>query len=210
MGLSSNILSLQFIPNLLILSTPQSTNPITMAMQTLQHWSKNEPTNTTMAKQETKKTESKRAIQSLSLAIVVPVSLTMSIIFMFGSGNKYQALDKPFWFPPLWFIHSASLGSSFLMGFAAWLVCAHGGFQTHPDALPLYIAQVSLSIVWDPLVLVIGARFLGLLFCVVNFGTLVACYYYFRKVNPFAKDLVKPCLAWTGYLTIVSFKLIFI
>lgn len=96
------------------------------------------------------------------------------------------------------------------MGFAAWLVCAYGGFHTHPDALPLYIAQVSLSIVWDPLVLVIGARFLGLLFCVVNFGTLVACYYYFRMVNPFAKDLIKPCLAWIGYLTIVSFKLIFI
>ncbi|XP_050240892.1 translocator protein homolog [Quercus robur] len=157
-----------------------------MAMQTLQHWSKNKPTNTT--KKETKKTGSKRAIQSLTLAIVVPVSLTMTIIFMFGSGHKYQALDKPFGFPPLWFIHSASLGSSFLMGFAAWLVCAHGGFHTHPDALPLYIAQVSLSIVWDPLVLVIGARLLGLLFCVVNFGTLLACYYYFRKMTGDASD----------------------
>jgi benzodiazapine receptor len=190
-----------------------------MASQTLQqHRPKNEPvistttttTTTTMARQDAKRTKAKRALRSLAIAIVVPLYLTMTIIFMFGSGHKYQALDKPFWFPPLWFIHIASLGSSFLMGFASWLVWADGGFHTQSDALPLYIAQISLSIVWDPLVLVMDARRLGLVFCCVNFGTLLACHDCFRRVNPFAKDLVKLCVAWAAYLTIVSFKLVFI
>lgn len=98
------------------------------------------------------------------------------------------------------------------MGFAAWLVWADGGFHAHPDALLLYIAQVSLGIVWDPLVLVIGAPWLAFVFCAANLGALFACFKIFRgmNVNPFAKDLVKPCVAWAAFLTILTFKLIFI
>ena len=96
------------------------------------------------------------------------------------------------------------------MGFAAWLFWADGGFHAHGDALPLYIAQISLSIVWDPLVLRIGAIWLGFVFCLVHFGTLFACYLIFRRVNPFAKDLAKPCLVWVAYLTLVNYKLLFL
>jgi benzodiazapine receptor len=165
-----------------------------------------------MASQNTKNTNAKRALRSLAIAVTVPVLLTMFIIFMFGSGRKYRALAKPIWFPSLWFIHLASLGSSFLMGFAAWLVWADGGFHAYPDALLLYLTQVSLGIVWDPLVLVIGARWLSFVFCAANFVALFACYKIFRgmNVNPFAKDLVKPCVAWAAYLSIVTFKLIFL
>ncbi|KAJ4722187.1 Translocator-like protein [Melia azedarach] len=152
----------------------------------------------------------KRAFRSLAFSISVPLILSLAIICLFGSGKKYRALPKPFWFPPLWFIHLASLGSSFLMSLAAWLVWADGGLNLYSDSLPLYIAQVSLSFVWDPLVLVIGAAWLGLVSCVVHFGTLVACYKSFKKVNPFAKDLVKPCLAWMGFLTMVNYKLVFL
>ncbi|XP_024022660.1 translocator protein homolog [Morus notabilis] len=164
---------------------------------------------TKMTKRQEKKAKAKRALWTLFIAVSVPLSLTMTIILLFGSGKRYRSLTKPFWFPPLWFVHLASLGSSFLTGFAAWLFWADGGFHAHPDALPLYIAQISLSIVWDPLVLVIGAASLGLVFCLVHFGTLFACYRSFRRVNPFAKDLMKPCLAWVAYLTLVNYKLIY-
>jgi len=42
---------------------------------------------------------------------------------------------------------------------------------------------------------------------IVDCATLFICYLRFKKVNPFAKDLAKPCLAWTAYLTLISFKL---
>ncbi|KAJ0092639.1 hypothetical protein Patl1_25071 [Pistacia atlantica] len=152
----------------------------------------------------------KSTFRSLAFSIIAPLILTITIIFLFGSGSKYRASAKPFWFPPLWLIHLASLGSSFSMGLAAWLVWADGGFHAYSNALPLYIAQVSLSVIWDPLVLVIGAAWLGLVFCVIHFGTLFACYKTFKQVNPFAKELVKPCLAWMGFLTIVNYKLVYL
>ncbi|KAJ7980266.1 Translocator-like protein [Quillaja saponaria] len=169
------------------------------------------PSNPTIKpRQETKSTKAKRALRSLAIAIAIPLSINLTIIFLFGSGRKYYSITKPFWFPTLWFVHLASLGSSFLMGLAAWLLWADGGFHAQSDALPLYIAQVSLSIVWDPLVLVFGSAWLGFVFCVLHFGTLFLCYLRFKKVNPFAKDLVKLCLAWVAYLTIVSFKLMYL
>ncbi|KAF4355175.1 translocator protein homolog [Cannabis sativa] len=167
--------------------------------------------NSKMPKREDKaKAKTKRALRSLLIAVSVPLSLTAAIIFFFGSGQRYRAFAKPFWFPPLWFIHLASLGSSSLMGFSAWLFWADGGFHAQPDSLPLYIAQVSLGLVWDPLVLVMGQTWLGLVFGLIHFGTLFACYRTFRRVNPFAKDLAKPCLAWAFYLTLVNFKLIYL
>ncbi|GLU08377.1 hypothetical protein SLE2022_252950 [Rubroshorea leprosula] len=146
---------------------------------------------------------------SLAAAIAVPLTLTSFIIFNFGAGKRYRTLpNKPFWFPPLWLIHLASFGSTFLMSLAACLVWLVGGFNADSDALPLYISQVALSIVWDPLVLVIGSARVGFVFCVVHFGTLVACHRRFEKLIPSAKDLVTPCLLWSGFLTVLTYKLI--
>ncbi|TKY72608.1 Translocator protein-like [Spatholobus suberectus] len=156
---------------------------------------------------ETKKAQAKRALRSLAIGIAIPFTLTLTIIILFGSGRKYHRISKPFWVAPLWFIHLATLGSSFFMGLAAWLVWADGGFQGETDAMSLYVAHVSLSIVWHPLVLVMSAYWLALLSGLVNFGTLFLCYLRFRKVNPFAKDLAKPCLVWAAYLCLISFKL---
>ncbi|KAG6758889.1 hypothetical protein POTOM_035352 [Populus tomentosa] len=97
-----------------------------------------------------------------------------------AKGRRYRALAKPSWFPSL------------------------------TDALPLYIAQISLSMVWDPLVLRIGAVWLGFLFSMLNLGTLLACYWAFGKVNPLSKKFVKPCLTWVAYLTLITFDLMFL
>lgn len=167
---------------------------------------------TTKTKPEPGKMRASRALWKLVVALLVPLFLTTTTITVFGAGHKYYyglvlASTPIFWFPSLWFIHLASLCSSFLMGLAAWLVWAEGGFHSQSDALPLYVAQVSLSIVWDPLVLVVEVPWLGFLFCAIHFGTLFACYLSFQRVNDFAKVLVTPCLAWFAYLTFVSSRL---
>ncbi|GAB4851281.1 hypothetical protein Ancab_030577 [Ancistrocladus abbreviatus] len=153
----------------------------------------------------------KKAIRSLIIALLANLSLTFTIVVLFGSGRKYRALpNKPMWFPPLWLVHLATMGSAFLMGLSGWLVWAEGGFRGPSDALYVYISQVSLGITWHPLVLRIGAPDFGLGFCLVNFGTLVACHVMFKKVNPIAANLVKPCLAWAAFLSIVTLKLNFL
>ncbi|KAK7289944.1 hypothetical protein RIF29_04001 [Crotalaria pallida] len=164
------------------------------------------------AMHETKKAQAKRALRSLAIGIAIPMTLNLVVIIFISSGyNKYNRLVKPFWYaPPLWFIHLATLGSSLFMGLASWLVWADGGFKDEPNALSLYIAQFTLSIMWEPLVLIVNAYWLASVSCFVNFVTLYLCYLRFRKVNPFAKDLAKPCLLWVGYLTLVSYKLIFL
>lgn len=151
---------------------------------------------------------SPRALGKLAVSVAIPLLITMTMVLLFGSGQNYRVLATLFWLPPLWFIHVASLGSSFLLGLAAWLVWSDGGFDSESHALPLYVAQISLTMVWNPLVLVFGVAWLGFVVSAIQFGTLFACYLCFKRVNPFARDLIRPCLAWVAYLTFVSCQLI--
>ncbi|KAA0049494.1 translocator protein-like protein [Cucumis melo var. makuwa] len=158
---------------------------------------------------ESKYTKAKRALRSLAVSVAIPVSLTIAVIFLFGrSSRHFPNRNRPIWIGPLWLLQLSSIGSSFLVGLAAWLVWADGGFHGGSNALPLYIAHLSLSVVWSPLVLVIRSVVIAFLFCVLDFVTLFACYRAFERVNPFAKDLMKPCLAWTAYLSAVTYVFI--
>uniref|UniRef100_A0A7N0ZRL4 Translocator protein homolog n=1 Tax=Kalanchoe fedtschenkoi TaxID=63787 RepID=A0A7N0ZRL4_KALFE len=153
-----------------------------------------------------------RAVKSLTFSVLVPLTLTSASIWFFGSSVKtYNSLAAAsLYLPPLWFIHLAELASSALMGFAAWFVWVDGGFRRSAsgDAAALYVSHVALCLTWDPLVLRIGAAPVGFVFCVVNFGTVVAVYGEFRRVNGVAGQLVRPCMAWMALLTLVTFKLI--
>ncbi|KAK8649520.1 hypothetical protein V6N13_130248 [Hibiscus sabdariffa] len=99
-------------------------------------------------KQEDKKAQTMKALWSLTVAIVFILSLTLFIIFEFGSVRQHRAMmTKPIWFPPLLLKNLASIWSSFSMSLDVWLVWVDHGFHMNSDALPLYISQVSLSIV---------------------------------------------------------------
>ncbi|XVF32938.1 hypothetical protein REPUB_Repub17cG0126000 [Reevesia pubescens] len=152
----------------------------------------------------------KRGLRSLAIAVSVPLSLTLLNIYLFGSAHTHGDLAKPFWFPPLWLSHIASMASSFLMGLSAWLVWAEGGFHARPTAFSLYLIHLGLSLTWLPTVFWMGANWVGLVVCLAMFGALVGCSRNFRKVNPITGDLVKPCLAWTAFLAIVNLKLVFL
>lgn len=118
-------------------------------------------------------------------------------------------MEKPFWFPRLWALHLACLGSSFLMGLSAWLVWAEGGFHRKPMAMLLYLSQLGLSLAWDPVVFKAGATRIGLVLCVALFGVMIACVKAFKNLNPLAGDLVKPCFGWAVLLSLANLKLVF-
>ncbi|KAF3436426.1 hypothetical protein FNV43_RR23518 [Rhamnella rubrinervis] len=150
----------------------------------------------------------KRGVRSLAIAVSIPVSLTLLAICL-GSTNTsaYATSTKPFWFPPLWALHLTCITSSFLMGLSAWLVWAEGGFHKKPTAVYLYLAQLGLSLIWDPIVFRSGATRAGLLVCFGMFGALLGCFRLFKEINPIAGDLIKPCIAWTAFLAVVNLKL---
>lgn len=151
----------------------------------------------------------KRGLRSLAVAVAIPVSLHLLAIYLGSTDNYPTGSSKPFWFPPLWALRFICMASSFLMGLSAWLVWADGGFHKNPTALPLYLAQLGLNLIWDPIVFGAGAPWVGLLVSMGMFGTMVACTRVFKNINPVAGDLMKPTLAWVAFLAIVNLKLVF-
>ncbi|XP_031280540.1 translocator protein homolog [Pistacia vera] len=166
--------------------------------------------NYTKTKREKRTDMAKRGLRSLSIAVALPLALVLFDIYYFGSSRSYVALKKPLWFPPLWVIHTACMASNFLMGLSAWLVWAEGGFHKNPTALSFCLGELLLSLAWHPIVLHLGANWVGLILCLAMFGALAGCCQAFREVKPIASDLVKPCLAWTAFLAIVNLKLLFL
>ncbi|KAH0637052.1 hypothetical protein R3W88_025235 [Solanum pinnatisectum] len=157
----------------------------------------------------TRKQIAKRGLKSLTIALTIPLLLTLIDISLFGSSYQYVSMEKPFWFPRLWALHLACLGSSLLMGLSAWLVWAEGGFHRQPMAILLYLSQLGLSLAWDPVVFKAGATRIGLVLCMALFGVLIACFRAFKNVNPIAGDLVKPCFGWAVLLSLANLKLVY-
>lgn len=156
----------------------------------------------------------KRGLRSLTIAVGIPLSLSLISAYI-GSVKSHATVDhvasgKPFWFPPMWALHLTCPASCFLMGLAAWMVWANGGFHKYPNALLFYSAQLLLTLLWDPLVLGAGATKIGLIMCFGMFGAMVGCYRLFGHVNPISGDLIKPCLASTAFLSLVNLKLVFV
>ncbi|EXB40845.1 Translocator-like protein [Morus notabilis] len=152
----------------------------------------------------------KRGLRSLAVAVSVSVALTLLAVY-FGSSDSYKnttVSKPPFWFPPLWALHFTSTASAFLMGLSAWLIWTEGGFHNSPTALYLYLAQLVLGLVWDPIVFGAGLSVAGLVICMGMLGALIGCYQAFKEVNPIASEVIKPCLAWAAFLVLVNLTLV--
>ncbi|KAM0998430.1 hypothetical protein ACFX2I_008170 [Malus domestica] len=160
------------------------------------------------SRKDVKMDMAKRGLRSLAVAVAIPVSLHLLAIYA-GSSDPYRVGSKPFWIPPLWALRLTCMASSFLMGLAAWLVWAEGGFHKNPMALPIYLAQLGLSLIWDPIVFGAGAPWVGLIVCMGMFGAMIGCSRVIKDVNPVAADLMKPSLAWVAFLAVVNLKLVF-
>ncbi|KAI3760028.1 hypothetical protein L1987_50416 [Smallanthus sonchifolius] len=137
--------------------------------------------NVARTRSQKKLSTASRGIRSLSLAIVVPVGLTLTTIFWFGEGYPYKNLTRPFWITPLWGLHLTSLSTAFLMGLSAWLVWAERGFHRTPVAIVMYLAQLGLGLAWNHIFFKTGPTQTGL---ALSFGQLIKTYYrHMPRVN---------------------------
>ncbi|KAJ1412629.1 TspO/MBR-related protein [Sesbania bispinosa] len=159
----------------------------------------------------------KRGLKSLAIAVFLPLSLTVLSVYIGSSMHNQQSRAhdavtsrKPFWFPPLWALHLTCPATSLLTGLSAWMVWADGGFHRNPTALLLYLLQLFFTVLWDPIVFGAEAPRLGFFVLFGLFASLLASMRVFERVNPIARDLIKPCLAWIAFLSIVNLKLLFV
>ncbi|KAI4301391.1 hypothetical protein L6164_034674 [Bauhinia variegata] len=158
----------------------------------------------------------KRGLRSLVIAATLPLSLSLLTAYLASSHSKHDqhagtvTSRKLFWFLPTWALHLTCPASSLLMGLSAWLVWADGGFHRNPTALGLYLAQLALTLLWDPILFGAGATKAGLMVCLGILGTQVGCLRVFKRTSVVAGDLIMPCLAWTAFLCVVNLKLVFV
>lgn len=148
----------------------------------------------------------RKGLRSLAVAVTVPLILTALVAYVSGSSASFPS--KPTWHPPVWVFHVASAITASLMGLSGWLVWTAGAFHQEQAVLSLYLAQFFLGLTWGPLVFGLAAARAGLAVCLAQFSVMFTCARCFRKVNPFAGDLVKPCLAWVSFLAVFSYKLL--
>jgi benzodiazapine receptor len=189
---------------------------ITPEGQTTTTTTNNKNGSTINHKRDKRTAMAKRGLRSLIIAVSFPLSITLLSIYIssslsFSNHNNQviTASKKPFWFPPSWAIHLSLPASSFFMGLSAWMVWADGGFHRNPNAFFIYLLQLLFTVLWDPFVFGVGATSFGLLICFGIFGSMFGCLRVFEKVNPIASTLIKPCLAWIAFLSIVNLKLVF-
>ncbi|KAF7818217.1 translocator protein-like protein [Senna tora] len=181
-----------------------------MASQELKHRVTAPSTTTTTAMDNKRMVMAKRGLKSLTIALSLPLSLSLLSAYVASSSNIPPESRKPFWFPPMWALHLTCPASSFLMGVSAWMMWADGGFHRYPTALILYLAHLLFTLLWDPLVFGAGATRLGFILCFAMFGTMLGCYRMFAQVNPISRDLIKPCFASAAFLSIVNLNLLFV
>ncbi|KAL2345406.1 hypothetical protein Fmac_006691 [Flemingia macrophylla] len=145
----------------------------------------------------------KRGLKSLALALSLPLSL-YALSASIASSRDTRPMSL--W----WALHVTSPASSLLMGLAAWMVWADGGFHTNPRALLLYFTQLLLALLWPPILFAAGATLLAFILSLALFLAQLACFRAFRPVNPIAALFVKPSLASVAFLSILNLKLLFL
>ncbi|GAB2235797.1 hypothetical protein Droror1_Dr00026238 [Drosera rotundifolia] len=160
------------------------------------------------AKRQGRIASAKRGLRSLTIAVLLPVLLTLSNIYFFGGGPG-RGPSRLNWIPPHWALHMTCLASVSLLGLSAWIVWADGGFHRDPSAVGLYLGLLGLGLAWDPIVFRFGLNWAGLAVAAAVGGGLWRWSRVARRVNPMAGDLVMPCLGWAGFLACVNLKMMF-
>ncbi|XP_047334069.1 translocator protein homolog [Impatiens glandulifera] len=150
----------------------------------------------TKNKKQTKRAAmARRGLRSLAISVIIPVSLTfISRLIHIGQHKPANSLLAP------WAMHTFFAISSLVMGLAAWLVWADGGFHRKPISLGLYLTHLVLTLAWDPAVFGFAADMIGLVVSVAMLAALTGCATTFRQLKPLAGDLALVSVLWGGVI----------
>jgi tryptophan-rich sensory protein len=115
----------------------------------------------------------------------------------------YLTLNKPSWNPPSWLFGPVWTTLYVLMGIACFLIWK----SEHPrkkQVLTLYFLQLFLNSLWSPAFFGAQNPMLGILVILPLWGCIIACIFFFRKINTWAAVLMIPYLIWVSFATVLN------
>ena len=115
----------------------------------------------------------------------------------------YLTLNKPSWNPPSWLFGPVWTTLYVLMGIACFLIWKSG----HPrkkQVLTLYFLQLFLNFLGSPAFFGAQNPMLGILVILPLWGCIIACIFFFRKINTWAAVLMIPYLIWVSFATVLN------
>ena len=115
----------------------------------------------------------------------------------------YLTLNKPSWNPPSWLFGPVWTTLYVLMGIACFLFWK-SDFPRKKQVLTLYFLQLFLNFLWSPAFFGAQNPMLGILVIVPLWACILACIFFFRKINGWAAVLMIPYLIWVSFATVLN------
>ncbi|NIM71142.1 MAG: hypothetical protein GTN86_11395 [Xanthomonadales bacterium] len=140
------------------------------------------------------------------LAFLALVVLTAAFGAMFGTGEWYQALEKPTWNPPAWLFGPVWSTLYVLMAIAGWLVW-HSGHPLRLVALRWWLLQLVLNGAWSWLFFGLHRPGWALAEMTALLAAIVLTAVRFHRIRPVAAWLLAPYLLWVGFAWFLNFTI---
>ncbi|MDL5361686.1 TspO/MBR family protein [Halalkalicoccus sp. NIPERK01] len=145
---------------------------------------------------------------ALVAAVLINLIGALGVPFTTPDSAWFQALEKPWFYPP-----GAAFGIVWpvlfsLMGIAAYLVYRRGlGERAVTVALGLFALQMALNVAWSPAFFAARELLLALGIIVVLWVLIVATIAAFARVDRRAAALLVPYLAWVTFAAVLNYSI---
>ncbi|WP_122089667.1 TspO/MBR family protein [Halalkalicoccus subterraneus] len=150
----------------------------------------------------------REVLGALAAAVLINLVGALGVPFTTPDSAWFQALDKPWFYPP-----GAAFGVVWtvlfsLMGIAAFLVYRHGvENRAVRIALGLFALQMVVNVAWSPAFFAAQELLLAFGIIVVLWALIVATIAAFSWVDRRAALLLVPYLAWVSFAAVLNYSI---
>ncbi len=142
-------------------------------------------------------------VSALALFVFLILSFAASTPgILFGPGDWYDSLQRPFFAPPNWLFGPAWTLFYILMATGAMLAWRQVGLRS--AALGWWFVQLVLNALWTVMFFGLKSPGLALLEITLMWTAILICLLHFRKVSPAAFWFMLPYLGWVTFAWILN------
>jgi tryptophan-rich sensory protein len=138
------------------------------------------------------------------LVLCVGGGALIGVLTPSGGSAWYQALQKPAFNPPNWVFAPVWTTLYALMGFAAWRVWRHGGWDWQGPSLKLFLIQLVLNFSWSFVFFTFERIGWALATILLLWLMIVLTIRAFANIDRAAAWGMAPYLAWVTFATVLN------